>query len=165
MTIGQYWLSKTKPKQVTRNAFKKLLWNKKKYLMKFSTFCLTDGLPETCILAYCSMHNAFVMDYILLTVKSVNLVAAHDGFLCVMEIAYIFHSAYFDYRGAFISTAVWWVEHSWKTSGFSSQYNYSVFAERLNGPVYKKFEILGTIANWQKSTKVSWSSAQSFKPQ
>jgi len=46
MTMGQYWLGKTKPQKAfrsTRNAFKKLLWNFKFfYLTEFSTDWLTD---------------------------------------------------------------------------------------------------------------------------
>jgi len=37
----------------------------------------------------------------LLAVKSVDLMVACDGFLCIMEIIGIFHSGHFDYRGAF----------------------------------------------------------------
>ena len=44
MTMRQYWLSKTKPKQafrLTRNAFKKLPWNlQKKFIQQ--NFLLTD---------------------------------------------------------------------------------------------------------------------------
>ena len=35
------------------------------------------------------------------TGKSVELVVAHDGFLCIMEIIHIFLSSYFDCRGVF----------------------------------------------------------------
>ena len=46
MTMGQYWLGKTKPKQVfrsTRNTFKKLSRNfKKNYLTEFSSDLLTN---------------------------------------------------------------------------------------------------------------------------
>jgi len=45
--------------------------------------------------------SSFVFISSLLTVKSINLVVARDGFLCVMEIFCIFHRGYFDYRGAF----------------------------------------------------------------
>ena len=31
----------------------------------------------------------------------IEMVAAHDGFLCITEIVHIFHSGYLDYRGAF----------------------------------------------------------------
>jgi len=44
MTMGQYWLGKTKPKQAfrsTQNAFKKLLRNLKKNLFN-GIFLLTD---------------------------------------------------------------------------------------------------------------------------
>ena len=74
---------------------------------------------ERCPLAYHSMYNVFFMDLLvlsfvfhssLLTAKSVNLVVAHDGFLCIMEIVCIFHSGYFNYKGAYelflIHTAV-----------------------------------------------------------
>jgi len=44
---------------------------------------------------------SFVFHSSLLTVKSINLVVARDGFLSVMEIVRIFHSGYLDYRGAF----------------------------------------------------------------
>ena len=40
MTMRQYWLGKTKPKQAfrsTRNTFNKLLWNLNKKLTEFST--------------------------------------------------------------------------------------------------------------------------------
>ena len=37
----------------------------------------------------------------LLTVKSVDLVVACDGFLFVMEIVHVFCYGYFDYRDAF----------------------------------------------------------------
>jgi len=45
----------------------------------------------------------FVSHSSLLIVKSVDLVVALDGFLglCIMEIIGVFHSGYFDYRGAF----------------------------------------------------------------
>ena len=33
--------------------------------------------------------------------ESVYLVVAHDGFLYAMKIIHIFHSGYFNYRGAF----------------------------------------------------------------
>ena len=33
----------------------------------------------------------------LLTAKSVNLVVPCDGFLCIMEIVFVFHSGYIDY--------------------------------------------------------------------
>jgi len=45
--------------------------------------------------------SSFVFHSSLLTVKSVDWVVAHDGFLCVAEKIYIFHSGYLDYRGAF----------------------------------------------------------------
>jgi len=37
----------------------------------------------------------------LLTVKHVGLVVAHDGSFSQMEIVCIYHSIYFDYKGAF----------------------------------------------------------------
>ena len=56
-------------------------------------------------------YNAFFMDLLVssfvsnlswLTAKDVDLVVAHDGFPgFVMEIVRIFHSGYFDCRGAF----------------------------------------------------------------
>ena len=57
----------------------------------------------------CILHGVLVFYLSLLTVKSVNLVVAHDGFLCIMKIAHIFHSGYFDYRGTFqlIYTVGW----------------------------------------------------------
>ena len=36
----------------------------------------------------------------LLTVKSIDLVVARDGFPCEMKIIRIFHGGYLDYRGA-----------------------------------------------------------------
>jgi len=65
--------------------------------------------PERCFLAYCSTYNAFFMDLpvssfvfhaSLMTMKSVNLVVACDGFLCVTEslMVCIFHRDYFDNR-------------------------------------------------------------------
>jgi len=55
MTIGQYWLGRTKPKQDFRlnwNAFKKLLQNFKKiYLTEFSTDWLTNS-PTICLTAW-----------------------------------------------------------------------------------------------------------------
>ena len=55
--------------------------------------------------------SSFVFHSSLLTVKRAELVVARDGFLCTMEIVRIFHSGYFDYRGAFqqflIHTAVY----------------------------------------------------------
>jgi len=70
-------------------------------------------------LAYYSMCNAFFM-YLpvssfvfhssLLTVKSVDLVVACDGFLCVIEslIFHIFHRGFFDSREKFlVRTAVY----------------------------------------------------------
>ena len=57
-------------------------------------------------LAYHSTCNAFFMDLqvfsfvlysSLLTVTSVDLVVACDGFLCVKEIVCIFHSGYFTF--------------------------------------------------------------------
>jgi len=33
--------------------------------------------------------------------QSINLVVAHDGFLCVMDIIHILHSGYLDYSGGF----------------------------------------------------------------
>ena len=56
------------------------------------------------------MYNAFFMDLLvssfvshssLLTAKSVDLVVACDGFPFVAEILRIFHSGYFDCKGAF----------------------------------------------------------------
>jgi len=56
--------------------------------------CLMSLQPERCLLAYCSTCNAFFMDLLvssfvfhssLLTVKSVDLVVARDGFLCITE--------------------------------------------------------------------------------
>ena len=60
-------------------------------------------------MTYRRMYNTFFRDLpqcpplysSLLTVKSVNLVVAHDGFLCVMEIVCIFHCGYLDYRGSY----------------------------------------------------------------
>ena len=46
-----------------------------------SIYC--TPLPERCLLAYRSECNAFFRDlpgFFLLTVKSINLVVAHDGF-------------------------------------------------------------------------------------
>ena len=127
--MGQYWLGKTKPKQVfrsTQNAFKKLPQSLKIYiyLMEFSTdwptdrptdwstnWCLQTSItqrlrawffycsmslqPKRCLLAYHSTSNTFFRDLpessivfhsSLLTVNSISLVVAHDGFLCVTEI-------------------------------------------------------------------------------
>jgi len=51
--------------------------------------------------------SSFVSRLSLLTAESVNLVIAHDGFFRVTEIICMFHSGYFDCRGAFpIRTAV-----------------------------------------------------------
>jgi len=59
---------------------------------------------------YHSTHNTFFRDLpvssfvfhsSLLTVNSINLAVAHDGFLSVTEIICIFHSGYLDYGGTF----------------------------------------------------------------
>jgi len=56
--------------------------------------CSMSLQPKRCLLAYRSMCNAFFRDLpvssfvshsSLLTVKSIYLVVAHDGFLCVMK--------------------------------------------------------------------------------
>ena len=61
--------------------------------------CLMLLQPERCLLAYRSMPNvfsrdlpvsSFVFHLSLLTVKSIDLVVARDGFLCTMEIVCIF---------------------------------------------------------------------------
>jgi len=58
------------------------------------------------------MEPSFVFHSPLLTVKSVDSVVAHDGFLFVME---SFHPGYFDYTVAFqILLDPYWVEFSWK---------------------------------------------------
>ena len=66
--------------------------------------------PESCLMAYRSTSNvffrdlpvsSFVLHLSLLTVKSVILVVAFDGFLYVAEIVRIFHSGYLDYRGTY----------------------------------------------------------------
>jgi len=66
--------------------------------------------PKRCLLAYHSTSNAFLRDLpvssfmfhsSLLTVKSIDLVVTHDGFLCTTEMVHIFHSGYLDYRGVF----------------------------------------------------------------
>ena len=59
-----------------------------------------------------------VLHLSLLTAKSVNLVVACDGFLaCAIEIAYIFHSGYLDYRGAFqLGLNLYCCVTSWKNS-------------------------------------------------
>jgi len=78
----------------------------------FIFHCSTLLQPESCLLAYRSMSNAFFKGFLvssfvfhssLLMVKSIDfkLVVACDGFLCVTEIIRIFHSGYLDYRGAF----------------------------------------------------------------
>ena len=48
--------------------------------------------------------SSFVFHLSLLIVKSVDLVAACDGFLCVTKIVYIFHSGYLEYRGAVLDS-------------------------------------------------------------
>ena len=45
--------------------------------------------------------SSFVSHSSLLTVKSANLAVARDGFPSKLEIVHIFHSGYFDCRGAF----------------------------------------------------------------
>jgi len=45
--------------------------------------------------------SSFVFHSSMLTVKSIDLVVAHDGLFCITEIARIFHSGYLDYRGTF----------------------------------------------------------------
>ena len=47
--------------------------------------------------------SSFVFHSSLLIVKSVNLVVACDGFLCIREIVRNFHGGYLDYGGAFDS--------------------------------------------------------------
>ena len=106
MMMGQYWLGKTKALWLTQNTFKKLLQNlKKKRLMEFSAEWVTDWLTNTS-----HKCNSKAVDFIVLLLSSfvfhssllrVNLVVAHDGFLCISEIVCIFHSSYFDYRGDF----------------------------------------------------------------
>ena len=41
--------------------------------------------------------SSFVFHSSLLTANSVNLVVAHSGFLCIMEIVHLFDSGYFNY--------------------------------------------------------------------
>ena len=68
------------------------------------TFWHTTVRPMYSLGTYQCLPSCFI----LLTVKSIDLVVACDGFLCVMEIVYV--CGYLDYRGAFkqslIRTAV-----------------------------------------------------------
>ena len=45
--------------------------------------------------------SSFVFHSSLLTIKSIDLVAARDGFLCITKIVHSFHGDYLDYRGTF----------------------------------------------------------------
>jgi len=67
-------------------------------------FSLLDITEVPFGMQYLNMYNAFFRDLpasssvfhsSLLTVKSVNLVVAHDGFLCVTRNCPYFHSGYF----------------------------------------------------------------------
>jgi len=61
------------------------------------------GIPySTCNVFFRDLPvSFFVFHSSLLTVKSIGLVVARDGFLCITKIVHIFHGAYLDYRGAF----------------------------------------------------------------
>ena len=62
------------------------------------------GIPQY---VQCILHGLttvlFCVPFIFAEIESVDLVVAHDGFLCIMEIIRILHSGYFDHRCAYQS--------------------------------------------------------------
>ena len=101
VTMRQYWLGKTKPKQTFRSAQNAF------FGVDFFS-CLTLLQPKRCLLAYRSECNEFFRDVpvpsfvfhsSLLIVKLIWRLHIFS----VTEIIYIFHSSYLDYRGTFHS--------------------------------------------------------------
>ena len=66
--------------------------------------------------------SSFVIHSSVLTVKSVDLVVAHDGFLYVTQIICVFHSGYLDYRDILldlyccVTSGTWLTEREMDTS-------------------------------------------------
>jgi len=80
------------------------------YWLDFSAFRCHFSPRGAFITVHYTIHSfmdmsvlSFVSHSPFLTAKSVDLMVPHDGFLfqCVIEIVHIFHSGYFDYKGAF----------------------------------------------------------------
>ena len=128
LSSGHNWLGKTKPKQayrLTQNAFKQLLCNFKMFYL-IVTDWLSNWLADAFRQEYLDNGKSNGLDFFtawhhsnprgafdipqyvqcillcvpssLLTMKTVDLVVACDGFLCITEIVC---TGYFNYRGAF----------------------------------------------------------------